>query len=73
MTVLGNRKSRRDAPRIAALAGPSTSENECDHGGDRDTTGRWDELLVDQGVFAGFAPLGATSLADAIARIRGAR
>jgi hypothetical protein len=39
----------------------------------RDTTGRWDELVVEQGAFAGFAPLGAMSLADAIARIRGAR
>ena len=39
----------------------------------RDATGRWDELLVDKGAFAGFAPLGATSLADAIARIRGTR
>jgi hypothetical protein len=39
----------------------------------RDTTGRWDELLVDKGVFAGFAHVGATSLAEAIARIRGAR
>jgi hypothetical protein len=37
----------------------------------RDTDGRWDELVVQGGVFAGFAPIGATTLEAAIARAEG--
>lgn len=35
----------------------------------QDTTGRWDELVVRDGKFAGFAPIGATTRADALAAI----
>jgi hypothetical protein len=37
----------------------------------RDTDGRWDELLVRDGAFAGFVALGAASAAGALAKAEG--
>jgi hypothetical protein len=37
----------------------------------RDTDGRWDELLVRDGVFVGFIAIGAASPAGAIAKAEG--
>lgn len=37
----------------------------------RDSTGRWDELLVRGGQFAGFAPIGADSLVEVSRHIHG--
>lgn len=38
----------------------------------RDSTGRWDELLVKAGCFAGFAPIGTNNLRLANWQINGA-
>jgi hypothetical protein len=37
----------------------------------RDTDKHWDELVVSDGAFAGFAPLGATTPEEAIAKAEG--